>query len=144
MIFYTVHMICDALPVLFDRFLVLQGRSSRQQSPKNGILVLWRWLRLSTKPLRQASLWLKISSGPGRLTKHTMKHNMSPRHATVWSGGGYTRNQLGSNRTSRATTSLENSWSCLAFVRQAQSSEVVPFHVFQNPNGPWWMLGVVT
>ncbi len=69
-----------------------------------------------------------------------VEHNMSPRHSTVWSGGGWTRNQLGNTRDELVHISLENPWSCLAFVLAPQSCEVVLFDVFQTPNGPWWML----
>jgi hypothetical protein len=59
-----------------------------------------------------------------------------------------TRNKAGqetnwATRTSWSTTSLENPWSCLDFVRSQQSCEVTPFHVFQTPNGPWGMSWVV-
>ncbi len=154
MIFYTIHMICEAHPVMFDLFLVLQApskvRSAMQNAPQH-------------KPIQPSAISKKRNTGSRTVAQavheasalgvtsfedfiqsreanktHDEAQHVS-RHATVWSGGGYhdTRNQLGNTRTSRATKSMDNPWSCLAFVWQAQSSRVVPFHVFQNPNGPW-------
>jgi hypothetical protein len=39
MIFYTVHMICDALPVMFDRFLVLQAPSRVRSAMQNAAVL---------------------------------------------------------------------------------------------------------
>ena len=158
-------MICEVLLVIFDHFLGLQAPSEVRPAMQNTVVLCHGWpsaqddpvvcilrkteywfsdgglgsLRLSTKPLRQASLYSKISSGPGRLTKHTMEYTMSPRHSTVWwlAGGGWTRNRLGNTQMNWSTKSLDNPLSCLAFVQSSQSCEVVPCHVFQTPNGPW-------
>ena len=39
MIFYTVHMICDVLPVLFDCFLVLQAPSRVHSAMQNAAVL---------------------------------------------------------------------------------------------------------
>ncbi len=92
MIDFLIHMICEAPPSMFDSFSgshapsgVLPARAKQSSAMYDPKHELGAPSRLPTKPLHQASLHLKISSGPERLTtKHTMEHNMSPRHSTVW------------------------------------------------------------
>ena len=118
-------------------------RSSRPHSSEKGKLVLWLWLRPSTKPRRKASLHSMLSDGPGRSTKHTMEHNMSPRSPHFVTGGGWTKTKSGKTLTTLSTTCPENHRSCLYLVRAPQLCKVSPFYVFQTPNGPWGMSAVV-
>ena len=39
MIFYTIHMICDAHPVMFDLFLVLQAPSKVRSTMQNAAVL---------------------------------------------------------------------------------------------------------
>ena len=152
-------MICQGPPVMFDRFFGSQApsgvrparakhscyvpsmtpitsRASRPHSTKNGILVLWQWLRPPTKPRRQASLYSKISSGPGRLTEHIMEHNMSPRHSTVWARRMLDNKQIGQH-TDESVHYMSGESRVLPLLRSATA--VVQSDAFSrvsDPNGP--------
>ncbi len=60
MIFYTIHMICDAHPVMFDLFLVLQAPSKVRSTMQNADVLMYD---PQHKPIQPSAISKKRNTG---------------------------------------------------------------------------------